>query len=313
MDSNTFMPPAIELPAIPVPPKAGSQKESEISSTMGDGVHQLFQKSAKHHVHSITTRPVLSDNVSIPSTLFPNASLRISNIQPSVGGYGKGAESKEFEELKSTIKDNVALWAKKDLTSSAELKRDAQELKSATIITETQKRSELATDDKYQGKSNEPSRKLEDESMRGGETRIGQNMVETPTKSSMKADIKTPQRHDAEAAASCFFPIVPPYTYSAYGFHPIQPFMANPMTPQGGPIVYSSFGQAYYSPTPYSDMYAMYPMMQQYATTALETPTRPSASSQTVEDGEEVSQMEFYGLSPQSVKKIDGNGKEEAA
>ncbi|KAL7790739.1 hypothetical protein V8C37DRAFT_417321 [Trichoderma ceciliae] len=311
MNANTFIPPATGPPTTHLPPGAEHQGNGTIPPSTDDGIHRISQTIARQYVQPTAVRSVLSEEASAtPVQQFPTAFSRSSNSQPSVLGYGKETEIGRVVEGKS-IKCKDAM-GERNLISDTPDKNVTDGPKSAATVTQTPRKAELGADDNCQGKSNEHPYESTDSKSIHSETKDGWKNVETPTKPSMRADIKTPLEYGAESATSCFYPIIPPYPYSPYGFHPIQPFMANPMTPQGGPIVYNSFGQAYYSSTPYSDMYTMYPMMQQYPHAHLETPTRPSTSSHSIENRQEESRKEPYGMSPKSGTNSDGKGKGKA-
>ncbi|KAH6607324.1 hypothetical protein Trco_003637 [Trichoderma cornu-damae] len=257
-------------------------------------------------------------------------------------GHMKEAELGRAVQGKSIIKDRGASGGKA-VISHADIEDEADGQESAATAAKALKKFERAADGNHRGKMNEDLDNPDSgKSAHGGaKTRVDRESVAaTPTKPPVKAEVKTPNvktpnvktpnvktpdvktpdakvppEYGAEPAASCFYPIIPPFPYSPYGFHPIQPlqpFMANPLTPQGGPLVYNSFGHTYYSPTPYSDMYAMYPMVQQYAAAPMETPTRPSASSQSAEAWREDSPTESSGMSPKSGDRADGKGKAKA-
>ncbi|KAM0260911.1 hypothetical protein ACHAQJ_002531 [Trichoderma viride] len=308
MNDDTFIPPVATLSATHLLPRAETQEDSLIPPSTSDGDYHLPRMSATQWVQRATG---LAIGEKAPAALvqFPTAVSCGSISQPSVFSHGKDIGIGGAAESKN-IKIELAM-EKENLISNAKHKGIAEGPKAATTMAQVPKTSEQYTNDNCQGKANEHSCEFEDSRLTQNETTDDKKNVETPTKSPMQVDVRAPHENGADSATSCFYPIIPPYPYSPYGFSPMQPFMANPMTPQGGPAIYNSFGHTYYSPTPYSDMYTMYPMIQQYPTAPLETPTHPQVLSQGIEYRQEGSQEEPFGMSPKIGTKTDGKGKEE--
>ncbi|KAL7917737.1 hypothetical protein ACQKWADRAFT_331677 [Trichoderma austrokoningii] len=103
------------------------------------------------------------------------------------------------------------------------------------------------------------------------------------TPATMSQAIPEPPKHvespQQDTEPSCLYPVLSPYPYSPYGFHP---FMGSQMTPQGGPALYN-YGQYYY-PAPSTDLYTMYPMQQyQHYPAPQDTPTRRGMAPQAKE------------------------------
>lgn len=262
--------------------------------------HQAPRTSAKEGLQSTAASVTASEG--IPATLaefLARPSSHGLNCQPPVSGHGKdiefdgAARNNNLKHVALERENFIPVTMNKDI---------AEESTTVSKMVHTPKKSEQYADDHYQAKEHEHSYEGKASNSVNGEIKDKKNM-ETPTRSPLKPDAKTLLEQGAEPTTSCFYPIIPPYPYSPYGFHPMQPFMANHMTPQGGPALYNSFGHPYYSPSPYSDMYTMYPMMQHYPTAPVETPTRLRLSPQIIENEQNESKKGFYGMSPKSTDK----------
>lgn len=261
---------------------------------------QAPQTSAKEGLQSTATSATASE--AIPAMLaefLARSSSHGLDCQTPATSLGKHVEF--VRALRSTNLKGVAM-ERESFSPDTTGKYITEELKPGSKMALTPKKSEQYVDDGYQGKDNEASLDRKDIHSVSEEIKVKGEM-ESPTRSPSKPDVKTPNEQGTEQTTSCFYPIIPPYPYSPYGFHPIPPFMANHITPQGGPALYNSFGHTYYSPAPYSDMYAMYPMMQHYPIAPLETPTRLRVSPQIIDHEQGERQKELYGMSPTSKDK----------
>ncbi|KAH0497173.1 hypothetical protein TgHK011_004502 [Trichoderma gracile] len=314
MDANTFVPPAAGLSTsfLSSGTNDGDLHGGIISPTQADASLRTARMNSKLYTHSITTRPAIREGESGASVAFASTTDYGHDVQQQESG------AEEIPGPRAAADDNSANRfneAKRDgkPTSNTEVVYGAEDSKPPSSALGAAVESELLPQVCFQSKSNEQYCKFEGNDTAQHEAKDATKTMETPTKSPMKQGAKTPQPHGADSATSCFYPLIHSYPYSPYGLHPIQPLMANPMTPQGGPIMYNTFGQSYYNPTPYSDMYTMYPMMQQYPTaSATETPTRPSISSHIMESRQEEIGGEVYGMSPKGAKTLHGEDKDKA-
>ncbi|KAL6893413.1 hypothetical protein GGI43DRAFT_429998 [Trichoderma evansii] len=305
MNADVFKPPVSTLSANH-PSSSSTEQQQDITiplNPMNSEAHQVLQASAKECTHSTVTGVTANDE--IPATLaefLAKSSSHGFDCQPSVSGHRKEIESGRAERNNNV--NDVAIEGENFVLDSRN-KGITEESKPVSKMVHFPEKFERYADDDYQGKESQYSYERKVSNSSNEEVKDKKNL-ETPTRSLLKSDAETPHEQDAGPTMSCFYPIIPPYPYSPYVFHPIQPFMANHMTPQGGPALYNSFGHTYYSPAPYSDMYTMYPMMQHYPTAPSETPTRLRASPQILDNGQNESQKELHSMSPKS------KGKEEA-
>ncbi|PTB70485.1 hypothetical protein BBK36DRAFT_1174437 [Trichoderma citrinoviride] len=313
MDANTFVPPTAGLSTSFVPQGGNignirAQDGIITSPIKADGSPRLSRTNARPYTQSITTSYAINDGSSSAAVAFATACNYTPDAQLPKLGDERMSGSRVTADDKSTNKRNEP---KRDgkLSLNTGGKDGTEGLKSPLTLAEAATKSELLAHAVLQIESSEHFRELKGSTMIPHGAKDDSKTAQTPIESPMNPGARTPQPYGAESAATCYYPLIHPYPYSPYGFHPIQPLMANPMTPQGGPIMYNTFGQAYYSPTPYSDMFTMYPMMQQYPAAIVETPTRPSMSSNGIEDRNEVGK-EAYGMLPETDKKKVGNGKE---
>ncbi|TFB03668.1 hypothetical protein CCMA1212_004767 [Trichoderma ghanense] len=312
MDANTFVPPAAGLSAsfLPQGAKDQGQDGSIALSTQADGSPRLARIDARRCDHSMTSGSAISEANSGASVAFAIASNYSHDAQLSDLDYEEASrpraavDDKSINKRKEPVRDGKP---KPDI----EAQNGVDRLKPLSTTTEAAAKAVFHDHAFFKSEPNEHSSELDGGETTQHEARDGSKPAETPTKCPMKPGTRTPQAYGAESAASCFYPLIHPYPCSPYGFHPIQPLMANPITPQGGPIMYNTFGQAYYSPTPYSDMFTMYPMMQQYPSGIVETPTRPSMPSNGIE-GRQETMKEANCMLPEVDKEEDGNGKENA-
>ncbi|KAL7947745.1 hypothetical protein V8C42DRAFT_342757 [Trichoderma barbatum] len=313
MDAETFIPPGTGLSATHLPHRADNQEDGIKPPTKRDGSYSVPQVKTRQYTHSTatTTRSAINDESAATLVSFPATPNYSPTGQIPAFDHWKGTELGKAVEGQSTTKAKIAVRDEK-WTIDIEVKDEEQGPKSAQTIVDTLNKPEFISNQSYQVKPNERLRgPSEDTKSSHSEVKDERKRAETPIKSLMKAGVDPSLAYDAESAASCFYPIVHPYPYSSYGVHPIQSLMANHMAPQGGHIMYHSFGQSYYSPTPYSDMYTMYPMVQQYPTAAMETPTRLSASSR-VQNKQQESGEGTNGKSPESGENTSGKGKGKA-
>ncbi|KAL7804514.1 hypothetical protein V8C43DRAFT_320865 [Trichoderma afarasin] len=303
MTADSFIPPTAGLSATYLPTVADNEEDNKVSPTKADGSHPLPQTNAGRYTHSTITRPTISDESSAAFVSLPINSKYSSTSQLPVISYVKETELEEVEG-RSTTKGRDEIQ-QENLTDNAEVKEEERGPKAIQSTHEP----EFCSNDSYRGKLDEHLRDSKDIEFGNSATNDDQKTLETPTKSPIKTTAEPSPAYSIESAASCFYPIIQPYTYSPYGFHPIQSLMAHPMTPQGGPLMYNSFGQSYYSPAPYSDVFTMYPLMQRYPTAAVDTPTRPSITSHGVENSQEDGRNEAYGMSPKCGQNTGGEDK----
>ncbi|KAL6880928.1 hypothetical protein J3F83DRAFT_765220 [Trichoderma novae-zelandiae] len=307
MDANTFVPPMAgrSTSLLPLGGHHQDQDGSIASPAQADGSPRLPRMDARQYAHSLTTGSAISEGTSAATATFATAPNYSHDDQLPDFGHGKTSRSRAVADDKSTDGHKEPMRDGKS-TPSTEAKDGAEGPQCPPATVEAAAESGLLANAGVHCEPDEHLRESKSREIVHHEAKDDSKTAETPTKSPMRPGASTPQAYGAESAASCFYPLIHPYPYSPYGFHPIQPLMANPMTPQGGPIMYNSFGQSYYSPTPYSDMYTVYPMMQQYPTTAAaETPTRPSMSSHIFENRQRETRKEVYGMSPKAGKKAD--------
>ncbi|KAL7916232.1 hypothetical protein GGI35DRAFT_26266 [Trichoderma velutinum] len=301
MNANTFNPPSTGLLETYLPTRADYEKENMASSPNASGSYPVARTNARQVTHFSTTRPAISSESPTPFVRLP---INLKNS--STGNRPVIDHAKEAEEVEGrSISWDRAEMQQEKLTDTVKVKEDERGPKSVKITDKT----EFCSLDSYQGKSEEllcVSKVVE--SVHSA-TKDDQKTLETPTKSSLETTTEPSPAYSTEPAATCYYPIIQPYTYSPYGFQAIQSLMAHPMTPQGGPLMYNSFGQSYYSPASYSDVFTMYPLMQGYPTAAVETPTRPSTSSHGVEAFQEESRNEADGMSPKGGGSVGGEGK----
>ncbi|KAL7963133.1 hypothetical protein V8C34DRAFT_322109 [Trichoderma compactum] len=306
MTANTFVPPITGPSATYPPTVADNEEENKASPTRADESYPLLGTNAGRYTHSTVARPTVSDERSAAFVGFPVNSKNSSTGQPPAIGYVKETELEEVEG-RSIIKGSDEMQ-RENSTDAAEAKEEER----GPNAIQTTHESEFCSHDSYRRKSEDHLCDSKGVESANSATNDGQKTLETPTKSPMKTTAEPSPAYSIESAASCFYPIIQPYTYSPYGFHPLQSLMAHPMTPQGGPLTYNAFGQSYYSPAPYSDMFTMYPLMQRYPTAAVETPTRPCTSSHGVGNSQEECQNEAYGMSPKRGRNTDGEDKGKA-
>ncbi|PNP49568.1 hypothetical protein THARTR1_09890 [Trichoderma harzianum] len=292
MTANTFIPPITGLSATHPPTVADNEEDNEISPTNADGSYPLLRTNAGRYTHSTVARPTISDESSAAFVSFPINQKNSSTGQLPVIGYVKETELDKVEG-RSTTKGGDEMQ-QENLTDNAEVKEEERGPKAI----QTTHEPEFCSHDSYRGKLEEHLRDSKNVESMHSATKDDKVALKTPTKSPMKTAAEPSPAYSTEPAAPCFYPIIQPYTYSPYGFHSLQSLMAHPMTPQGGPLMYNSFGQSYFSPAPYSDMFTMYPLMQRYPTATVETPTRPSTSSHGVGNLQEECRNEAYGTSP---------------
>ncbi|PNP40257.1 hypothetical protein TGAMA5MH_07912 [Trichoderma gamsii] len=306
MNADVFKPPVSPISAQDFPTSTFEQQQDAMAplNAVHIEAHQASQTSAKESLQPIATSTAASEEIpAILAEFLARSSSHGLDCQIPASGHGKVIESDRA--AKSNNMKGVAM-ERESFTSGTMGKYSPEGLKPTSTIVLTPKKSEQYVDDGYQGKEKEPSFDRKHGHSVSEETKVKRDM-ETPTISPSCPDAKTPHEQGIEPTTSCFYPIIPPYPYSPYGFHPIPPFMANHITPQGGPALYNSFGHAYYSPAPYSDMYTMYPMMQHFPTPPLETPTRLRVSPQIIDKGQNESQRELYGMSPKSKDKDEAH------
>jgi hypothetical protein len=309
MDADVFKPP-ISPQSANDPPASTSEQQDAITvlNAMHIEAHQIPRTDAKEHLQTTATRTTASEK--IPTALaefLARSSSHGFDCQASASGLGKHIEFSRA--VKNNGMKDIATERKR-LSPNPVDKAISEEPRSVSTKTLTTihapNKSEQRVDDDYQSKENESFTGHKDSHSVSQEAEVKKEM-ETPITFSSKPDAKTPHEQGTEPTTSCFYPIFPPYPYSPYGFHPIQPFMANHMTPQGGPTLYNSYGQTYYAPTPYSDMYTMYPVMQHYPTAPLETPTRLRVSPPIINNGQDEYQKELYDMSPKSKDKDEAH------
>ncbi|OTA08397.1 hypothetical protein A9Z42_0000880 [Trichoderma parareesei] len=313
MDANTFVPPAAGLstPFLPLGVTDRDHDGGITARTLAGESPRVARINASLYDHSITTGSATSEERFGASVGFATAANHGHDARLPGSRYKNKSKPRAAADDNSTNEHNESM---RDGTPNTTIgARDgAIGLQLSPIVTEAAVKSELIAHPGFHIEPNEHSREFEGNEIAQHEAKDASKAVETPIKSPMKQGAKTPRSYGVDSATSCFYPLIHPYPYSPYGFHPIQPLMANPITPQGGPMMYNSFGQ-YYNSTPYSDMYTMYPMMQQYPTTsAAETPTRPFISSHIIENRQGETRKEVYGMSPKSTKKPNGEDKGEA-
>lgn len=311
--ANTFIPPAAGLSTSILPLEANNRDpDSSITSpTRADDSPRLARIYSRLYTHSITSRSATGEEDSDASAAFTTAPTYGQDAQLQGFDHTKMPKARATSDDKSATRGNKPVQDRK-LIPSTEARDEADTLEPSLITAETAVASDLPEHVDFQSQPNEHFREIDGIKSTEQGDKNGSKAAETPTKSPVRPNTRSPRAYAAESASSCFYPLIPPYPYSPYGFHPIQQLMPNPITPQGGPIMYDSFGQSYYNSTPYSDMYTMYPVMQHYSTSpAVETPTRPSISSQSVENRQRETRGEAYGMSPNGGKKPNGEDKGE--
>ncbi|KAK4077359.1 uncharacterized protein Triagg1_3691 [Trichoderma aggressivum f. europaeum] len=306
MTANTFIPPITGLSATYRPAVADNEEDNNVSPTRLDGSYPLLRTNAGRYTHSTVARPTVSGESSATFVSFPINSKNSSTGQLPAIGYVKETEPEEVEG-RITIKGKDEM---RQENSSDNV--EAREEETGPKAIQTTHEPEFCPHDSYRSKSDEHLCDSKGVESVNSATNDGHKTLETPTKSPIKTTAEPSPAYSVESAASCFYPIIQPYTYSPYGFHPLQSLMAHPMTPQGGPLMYNSFGQSYYSPAPYSDMFTMYPLMQRYPTAAVETPTCASTSSHGVGNLQEECLNEAYGMSPKCGQNTSGEDKGKA-
>ncbi|KAM0465357.1 hypothetical protein ACHAPV_001403 [Trichoderma viride] len=302
MNADVFKPPVSPISANDPPSSTSEQQQDAMTplKAMHIEAHQATRTSAKERLQSTATSTAASEEIpAMLAEFLARSSSHGLDCQTPASGHGK--EVAFDRAVRNNSMKGVAM-ERESFSPGTMGQYIPEEVKPISTMVLTPKKSEQYVDSDYQGKENEPSFDRKDGHSVSEEAKV-KGEVETPTKSPLKPDAETPREQGTEPTTSCFYPIIPPYPYSPYGFHPIPPFMANHMTPQGGPALYNSFGHAYYSPAPYSDMYTMYPMMQHYPTAPLESPTRLRVSPQIIANGQNESQKELYGMSPKSKDK----------
>ncbi|KKP01504.1 hypothetical protein THAR02_06408 [Trichoderma harzianum] len=282
MNANTFIPPSPGLLETYLPTSAGYEKENMASPPKADGSRPVARTNAGQVTHSTTTSTISNES--------PTPFVRLP-INPEYSSAWNKAEMRQEK-----------------LIDTAEVKEEERGPKAI----QTTHEPEVCPHDNYQSKSEEHLCEYKNVESMNSATKDDKKALKTPTKPPMKAAAEPSPAYSTEPAAPCFYPIIQPYTYSPYGFHPIQSLMAHPMTPQGGPLAYNSFGQSYYGPTPYSDVFTMYPLMQQYPTSIVETPARPSTLNNCTENPQQDSRNEATDTSPKSGGKINAKGKGKA-
>ncbi|UKZ74123.1 hypothetical protein TrVFT333_001782 [Trichoderma virens FT-333] len=274
-----------------------------------DRSHPLPRMNDRQQTQFTATVPTLSEESYGASVRFPTTLKYSSPGQSTV--FGRVEENELGKAAKGRYPaENKEEMSVEKLPNNTKVKEEERGLKSAPKSIETADEQEFMSHGSYNNKLNDSLCDSKDIEAIKNMTKDDVKKLETPTKSPTKTAVRPSPAYGAESAAACFYPIIHPYPYSPYGFHPIQSLMANPMTPQGGPVMYNSFGQAYYSPTTYSDMYTMYPMVQPYPSAAVETPTRLSTSSHGNQQQEH--RNESYGISPISGEKTSGEGNGKA-
>ncbi|KAH8121130.1 hypothetical protein FP744_10002082 [Trichoderma asperellum] len=311
LNTDVFNPPVSPLSAN-LPASSTAEQQQDVATplnAMSSEAHQILLTSTKECLQSTATSVNTSEEIPATLAVFPATSSSHGFArQPSVSGHGKEIK---FDGIArgNNMKDGT--MERQNFIPDTMNKDMREESQIGSTMVHTPKKSEQHATDNNQGKENKHSYERRDNHSFNDETK-DKKSIETPTQSPLKPDARTPCEQGAGPTTSCFYPIIPPYPYSPYGFHPIQPFMANHMTAQGGAALYNSFGHTYYSPGPYSDMYTMYQMIQHYPAAPPETPTRLRVSSQIIDNGQNESQQELYGMSPKSGMKSEGEGKEEA-
>ncbi|KAK1255964.1 hypothetical protein MKX07_008223 [Trichoderma sp. CBMAI-0711] len=312
MDANTFAPPAAGLstPFLSLGVTDRDHDGGITARTQAGESPRVARINASLYDHSITTGSATSEERFGASVGFATAANHGHDARLPGYRYKNKFKPRAAADDNSTNEYNESM---RDGTPNTTIgARDgAKGLQLSPIVTEAAVKSELIAHPGFQIEPNEHSREFEGNEIAQHEAKDASKTVETPIKSPMKQGAKTPQSYGADSATSCFYPLIHPYPYSPYGLPPIQPLMNNPMTPQSGPIMYNTLGQAYYSPTPYSDIFTMYPMMQQYPTSIVETPTRPSMPSNNIEERQET-RNEAYSMFPEAGNDMDGNGQENA-
>lgn len=310
MDANTFVPPATGLstPFLSSGPTGRDQDGGITTRTQAGESPRLARINTSLYDHSITTGSATGEEKFGASTTCAIASNHGHDARRP------GSDDENKFKPRAASEDNSADRRNEALRDGAPnpntgARDGAMGLQLSPTVAENAVKSEIIAHAGLKSEPHEHSREFEGNEIAQHEARDASKTVETPTKPPMKQGAKTPQSYGADSATSCFYPLIHPYPYSPYGLPPIQPLMANSMTPQGGPIMYNTFGQAYYSPTPYSDIFTMYPMMQQYPTAIVETPTRPSMSSNSIEERQET-RNEAYSMFPEAGKGINGNGQD---
>lgn len=283
MNANTFIPPSPGLLETYLPISANYEKENMISPPKADASHPVTQTIAGQVAHSTTAAPTISNESPTPFVRLP--------INPKYSSIGDKAKMPQEK-----------------LIDNAEVKEEERGLKAI----QTTHEPEICPHDSCRGKLEENLCDTKGAESMLSATKDDKEALKTPTKLPMKTAAEPSPAYSTEPTAPCFYPIIQPYTYSPYGFHPIQSLMAHPMTPQGGPLTYSAFGQSYYGHTPYSDVFTMYPLMQQYPAVAVETPTRASTSSHGVGNSQEECRNEAYGVSPKCGRNTGGEDKGKA-
>lgn len=311
LNTDVFNPPVSPLSAN-LPASSTAEQQQDVATplnAMSSEAHQILLTSTKECLQSTATSVNTSEEIPATLAVFPATSSSHGFArQPSVSGHGKEIK---FDGIArgNNMKDGT--MERQNFIPDTMNKDMREESQIGSTMVHTPKKSEQHATDNNRGKENKHSYERRDNHSFNDETK-DKKSIETPTQSPLKPDARTPCEQGAGPTTSCFYPIIPPYPYSPYGFHPIQPFMANHMTAQGGAALYNSFGHTYYSPGPYSDMYTMYQMIQHYPAAPPETPTRLRVSSQIIDNGQNESQQELYGMSPKSGMKSEGEGKEEA-
>lgn len=296
MNADVFNPPVSPISANN-PSSTSAQQDAKTSlNAMHFEARQAPQMSAKEGLQSTAASTTSSEPIPAMLAEFLARSSSYGLAFQTATGRGKGVEVERV--LGSTNMKGVAM-GRESFSPGTMGKYIPAEWKPMSKMPVTPKKPEQYADDGYQGKA-EASLDRKDTHSVSEEVKVKGEM-ETPTRSPSKPDAKSPHEQGTEPTTSCLYPIIPPYPYSPYGFH-MPPFMANHMTPQGGPALYNSFGHAYYPPAPYSDMYTMYPMMQQYPGAPLETPTRVRVNPEQGEDSKEL-----YGMSPTPKDKGEGH------
>ncbi|KAL7938278.1 hypothetical protein V8C35DRAFT_330243 [Trichoderma chlorosporum] len=310
MNANTFIPPATGLPATCLLNGADNQQDSMVSPTNADGSYPPSQTRARRYDHSNATKTAINEGSSVASVRLPTTPKCSSTRLLTVLGHVEETEIGKIE--RQSAKKGKGETRQKKLLDNIDVKKEQRGLESIQNIVETTSIPVSFPDDSYQSKPSERLCNSKDIGPTNSVTKEDKTTLETPPESPVKSTAKSSPAYGAESAASCFYPFIHPYSYSPYGYHAIQSLMTNPMVSQGGPIMYNSFGQAYYSPTPYADMYTMYPMLQQYPAAAVETPTRPSTSSYDTKNEQQKSRNEAYGMPQESDDKTGGATKEKA-
>ncbi|KAK1252582.1 hypothetical protein MKX08_003769 [Trichoderma sp. CBMAI-0020] len=302
MNADVFKPPVSLTSAIDPPSSTSEQQQGAMPplNAMHIEAHQAPRTSAKEYLQSTATSTAASEKIPpMLAEFLARSSSHGLNCQTPATSHGSAVR---FDRAVRNNSIKGVAMEKESFSPGTMGQHIPEELESIPTMVLNPKKSVQYVDSDYQGKENELSFDHKDGHSVSDGAKVKRE-VETPTKSPLNPDTKTPHEQGTEPTMSCFYPIITPYPYSPYGFHPIPPFMANRTTPQGGPALYNSFGHAYYSPAPYSDMYNMYQMMQHYPTAPLETPTRLRVSPQIITNRQDGSQKELYDMSPVSKRQ----------